>query len=71
MPKRDYVDDFRQDGGVYPRQTLNPVDNTTHAVVTPACTSCGYVITARVASGTNKKTRIKCPNCGFETATGL
>lgn len=71
MLKRDYVDDFRQDGGIHPRQSLNPSDTTTHVVVTPTCTNCGHSITARVASGTNKKVKMRCPNCNFETATGL
>jgi uncharacterized ferredoxin-like protein len=69
--KRDYVDDFRQDGGVYPKRNLIPGNTTTHAVVSLTCTFCGYTFTANVASGTDKKVKTKCPNCNFETATGL
>lgn len=71
MAMRNFVDDFRQDGGVPPRQSLRTGDTTIHTVVTPTCPNCGYVNSANVASGTNKKTKMRCANCNYEIATGL
>jgi DNA-directed RNA polymerase subunit M/transcription elongation factor TFIIS len=71
MPQRNYVDDFRNDGGVPPRQSLRAGDTTTHVDVSITCTRCAYSWTPRLPNGSNKKVKIQCPNCGYETATGL
>lgn len=72
MPMRNYVDDFRQDGGVFPKQSLKAGDTTTHVTLNLTCTFCGYAWAQQnVPFGTGKKVKVRCPNCGFETATGL
>jgi predicted RNA-binding Zn-ribbon protein involved in translation (DUF1610 family) len=71
MTQRSYVDDFRQDGGIPPRQSQRAGDTTVHSECNITCTRCGWNWTARIPSGTNKKVKITCPNCGFETVTGL
>jgi hypothetical protein len=68
---RNYVDDFRNDGGVPPKQSLAASVTNVHKALALTCSVCSYAWTPVVRQGSDPDKNVKCPNCGFRHSTGL
>jgi hypothetical protein len=64
---RDSIDDFLQDGGVYPKVSANPANVAVQRVVAIVCAVCAFSFSPTIASD---DTTIRCPQCDFNTPTG-
>jgi hypothetical protein len=70
-PKRDYIDDFRNDGGVTPKQSLSASVTNVHKPLALTCLVCGYAWSPVVRQGSDPDKYARCPNCNFRHSTGL
>ena len=66
---RDFVDDFLQDGGVYPKVSASPADTSCQVTQPITCVACSNSWTETNLA--NDQHVALCPFCNFMTPTGL